>query len=159
MAYSNVAIGDILNGIKPLRLYNPVKALKQFHDTFSPQQRNDSLVEKIERRRRLVQEEYQEVMQALEEFHAIMTSSTPNGNAYNAKAELASELADLLYVVYGTAEELDIPIIDVFHAIHNANMRKVWDDGEVHRNEFGKVIKPPNFEKANIREVLYGAES
>ena len=70
--------------------------------------------------------------------------------------EVASELADLLYVVYGTAEELGIPLDKVFNAIHQANMRKVWDDGTVHRNEYGKVIKPPKFEKADIRKVLYG---
>lgn len=135
--------------------YNPMRDLKEFHDTFSPDQRKESLLEKTDRRLNLIYEEYEEVAEAighLEDTELGLTSLTLE----EATAELASELADLLYVVYGTAEELGIPLDEVFNAIHSANMRKVWDDGQVHRNEFGKVIKPPNFEKADIRKVLYG---
>lgn len=135
--------------------YNPMKALKEFHETFAPDQRTDALDVKIERRWNLLREEYDEVCDALnllERTHYNETSYTIE----EAKAELASELADLIYVTYGAAEELGIPLDKVFNAIHQANMGKVWDDGTVHRNEFGKVIKPPNFVKADIKKVLYG---
>lgn len=135
--------------------YDPMGDLKAFHETFAPDQKNDDVLDKIERRLNLVEEEFEEVMEALNHLHRSelgVTSYTPE----EAKVEVAAELADLLYVVYGTAEELGIPLPDVFQAIHTANMAKVWDDGTVHRNDYGKVIKPPNHKKADIRKVLYG---
>lgn len=135
--------------------YNPMRDLKEFHDTFSPDQRKDSFEDKMDRRMSLLYEEFMEVRESLvylDNTEFGMTSS----NYDEALIELAGELADLLYVTYGTAEEFGIPLQEVFQAVHTANMSKVWDDGQVHRNEYGKVIKPPNFVKADIREVLYG---
>ncbi len=135
--------------------YNPMKALKEFHDTFVPDQRNDDYWAKLERRGNLISEEYEEVMEAIQ-WGERVEAGRAVADREEVLVEIASELADLLYVVYGTAEELDIPLDKVFIEIHKANMRKVWDDGQVHRNGFGKVIKPPNFVKADIRKVLYG---
>ncbi|APC46424.1 phosphoribosyl-ATP diphosphatase [Streptomyces phage BRock] len=145
-------------GVFYMSNYNPLKNLKEFHETFSPEQKNDSVLQKIDRRTQLVYEEYAEVTDALltlEKAHLGLNSYTPE----EAMVEVASELADLLYVVYGTAEELGIPLDRVFNEIHKANMRKVWDDGKVHKNEFGKVLKPDNFQRADIGKVLYGTES
>lgn len=135
--------------------YNPMKSLKEFHDIFAPNQRDEPLYSKLERRMNLIAEEYEEVMEALghmDNTDAGYTSSTLE----ECMVDVAGELADVLYVIYGTAEELGIPLDKVFNAVHGANMNKVWDDGTVHRNEFGKVIKPPNFQKADIRKVIYG---
>ncbi len=142
-------------GVFYMNNYNPMKSLKEFHETFAPDQNRASLVEKVDRRARLITEEYEEVIEALE----LVDRSDLGLTSYDvpeAMVELASELADLLYVVYGTAEEFGIPLDKVFNEIHQANMRKVWDDGEVHRNGYGKVVKPPNFVKADIKKVLYG---
>lgn len=158
MAYSNVvSFSDVNNGLVRLKpSYHPQEMVKEFHDTFAPDQTNDSLERKIERRSRLIDEESQEVMEALD-FLDRSDLGLTSYSVEEAKAELAGELADLLYMIYGTADELGIPLEKVFNAVHQANMRKVWDDGEVHRNEFGKVIKPPNFVKADISEVMYGS--
>lgn len=137
--------------------YSPLDQLTEFHHTFSPEQHADGLEKKVERRARLIEEESEEVLEALEYLDQTDLGCT-SSTFEEAMADLAGELADLLYVVYGTAEEFGIPLDKVFEAVHAANMSKVWDDGLVHRNEFGKVIKPPNFKKANIYEVLYGVE-
>jgi NTP pyrophosphatase (non-canonical NTP hydrolase) len=126
-----------------------MKDLKEFHDTFAPHQRNEEFLSKTERRINLICEEYEEVAQAilyLEDTRLNLTS----GTVQEATEELAKELADLLYVVYGTAEELGIPLEEVFKVVHASNMSKVWDDGEVHRNEFGKVLKPPTYTKPDL---------
>lgn len=138
--------------------YNPMKNLKEFHDTFAPDQREDDPLDKIERRANLIAEEYDEVQEALEFLERVEEGRT-SYQIKEAMIDVASELADLLYVVYGTAEELGIPLDKVFNEIHKANMAKVWDDGTVHRNDYGKVIKPPNHKKADIGKVLYGVES
>ncbi len=149
MSYASV-------GVFYMNEYNPMKSLKEFHSVFAPDQVNDDVTDQIERRMNLVEEEFEEVMHALNDMHRYSLGYN-SLTAEEAMIEVASELADLLYVVYGTAEELGIPLDKVFNAIHKANMSKVWDDGQVHRNDFGKVIKPPNFKKADIREVLYGS--
>jgi predicted HAD superfamily Cof-like phosphohydrolase len=130
-------------------------ALKEFHDTFAPDQRGDDYEAKLERRGKLIHEEFDEVMEAIQ-WGERVESGWAVADREEVLVQIASELADLLYVVYGTAEELSIPLQEVFQAIHKANMSKVWDDGTVHRNDYGKVIKPPNFVKADIRKVMYG---
>lgn len=130
-------------------MYSPMNDVKEFHDTFSPEQRNDSFLGKTQRRMSLITEEYQEVTEALEfleDTYCGMTSFNPK----DAKEEVAKELADLLYVVYGTAEELGIPLEEVFQAVHQSNMSKVNSDGTVSRNEFGKVLKPDTYVKPDL---------
>lgn len=124
--------------------YSPMDDLKEFHKTFAPDQVNDEFFTKTERRINLVREEFEEVEEAiihLEDTRLNLTSSTMD----QAKEELAKELADLLYVVYGTAEELGIPLEDVFKSVHESNMSKVWSDGTVKRNDFGKILKPDTY--------------
>lgn len=130
-------------------MYSPMEDLREFHDTFAPDQKRDDFLTKTERRINLITEEYEEVSEALvhlEDTRLNLTSSS----MFEARAELAKELADLLYVVYGTAEELGIPLEEVFQAVHQSNMSKVWDDGNVHYNEFGKVLKPPTYVKPDL---------
>lgn len=130
-------------------MYSPMNDVQEFHDTFSPEQRKDSFLGKIDRRTGLIAEEFQEVMEAmefLEDTYTGMTSYSVN----DAKEELAKELADLLYVVYGTAEELGIPLEEVFQAVHQSNMSKVNSDGTVSRNEVGKVLKPDTYVKPDL---------
>jgi NTP pyrophosphatase (non-canonical NTP hydrolase) len=130
-------------------MYNPMNDVKEFHDTFAPDQRNDSFLGKTLRRTGLITEEYQEVIEALEfleDTYCGMTSFNPK----DAKEEVAKELADLLYVVYGTAEELNIPLQEVFEAVHKSNMSKANPDGTVSRNEFGKVLKPDTYVKPDL---------
>ena len=129
--------------------YSPMENLKEFHDTFTSEQREDGLASKINRRGNLIQEEEQEVQEALDFLDRTdigLTSSTYE----EALIELAKELADLLYVIYGTAEELNIPLQDVFNAVHRSNMGKIWQDGKVHYNKFGKVIKPPEYRPPDL---------
>lgn len=130
--------------------YTPMKDVEKFHKTFAPDQVNDDLLDKTDRRLSLIYEEYEEVVEALLEYERIMISDIPIGSSYTAKEELAKELADLLYVVYGTAEELGIPLEQVFDAVHESNMSKAWPDGTVKRNDFGKILKPNTYVKPDL---------
>lgn len=71
-----------------------------------------------------------------------------------ALAELLGELADLVYVIEGTAVSLGLPLEDAYVAKHEANMRKVWQDGTLHTNERGKVIKPPEWYGADMTRFV-----
>lgn len=135
--------------------YYPQYLVSQFHDKFAPNQKNETTGMKIERRSQLIAEEYREVQQALTYWDNTDRGMT-SGTEEECREELAKELADLLYVIYGTADELGIPLYEIFMAVHESNMRKVWPDGEVKYNEYGKVIKPPTYTPPNLKVWFTG---
>jgi len=137
-----------------------MKALNEFHDKFHPRKDKRFNVnvtpDDMDRRERLITEEYKEVLYEIEYVkHQLMhPEEYTEEDRTNAKRQLAKELADLLYVVYGTADELCIPLEAVFNRIHEANMTKLWPDGKVHYNEFGKIIKPSTYSVANVDDLI-----
>jgi predicted HAD superfamily Cof-like phosphohydrolase len=63
---------------------------------------------------------------------------------------MAKELADLLYVVYGTAVSLGIDMEPVFKEVHRSNMSKVGG----YKREDGKWVKPPTYSPADILPII-----
>lgn len=134
--------------------YTPTDDVAEFHDKFHRDgkgRHNRPLsVSDVDRRMALIAEEAMEVDEVL------LSMSSGLASGYDAREyypELAKELADLLYVVYGTAEEFGIPLEAVFKEVHHSNMSKLWPDGTVHYREDGKVLKPPTYTEANIKRV------
>ena len=84
---------------------------------------------------KLIQEEFDELQDAL---------------AQQDLSAIAKELADLLYVVYGTAVSCGIDIEPVFQEVHRSNLSKVGGS----RREDGKWIKPPTYSPACIQPIL-----
>lgn len=67
----------------------------------------------------------------------------------------AKELADLLYVVLGTAVEHGLTRFDdIFDEVHRSNMSKLGGDGKPLYREDGKVLKGPNYRPADIGPYL-----
>jgi predicted HAD superfamily Cof-like phosphohydrolase len=63
---------------------------------------------------------------------------------------IAKELADLLYVVYGTAVSCGIDMAPVFQEVHRSNMSKVGG----HKRADGKWVKPPDYSPARLQSIL-----
>jgi predicted HAD superfamily Cof-like phosphohydrolase len=84
---------------------------------------------------RLIQEEFDELKESMAE-----------GNL----AALAKEMADLLYVVYGTAVSYGIDMEPVFREVHRSNLSKVGG----YKREDGKWVKPPTYSPADIEPLL-----
>ncbi|MCP9452536.1 MAG: hypothetical protein NNA23_07615 [Nitrospira sp.] len=84
---------------------------------------------------RLIQEEFDELKQAM-----------ADGNL----ASVAKELADLLYVVYGTAVSYGIDMEPVFREVHRSNLSKVGG----YKRPDGKWIKPTTYSPARIEPIL-----
>lgn len=61
---------------------------------------------------------------------------------------VADGLADLIYVLYGTAHTYGIPIDDVLAEVHRSNMTKSRNPAG------GKFLKGPGFSPANVAGVL-----
>jgi NTP pyrophosphatase (non-canonical NTP hydrolase) len=66
------------------------------------------------------------------------------------KKRLAKEIADLLYVAYGTAAAFGIPIDTVFAEVHRSNMSKLGPDGKPVKRADGKVTKGLNYKPADL---------
>lgn len=143
--------------------YNPMANLKEFHDKFDKagmQRGNRTLtVDILNKRRKLIKEEFLEVVAELDSICQVVAfpedyiEEWPDMLSIKKEA-LAKELADLLYVVYGTAEELYIPLQEVFNAVHTSNMDKLWADGQVHYNGYGKIIKPPSYVPPDLSAIM-----
>ncbi|MGW3338961.1 pyrophosphohydrolase domain-containing protein [Streptomyces sp. NPDC001009] len=67
---------------------------------------------------------------------------------------LAQELADVVYVAYGTALVHGIDLDQVIAEIHRANMSKIGPDGEIARREDGKVLKGDHYRAPDVSAVL-----
>lgn len=72
---------------------------------------------------------------------------------------VADGLADVLYVVIGTAVAYGIDIQEVFDEVHRSNLSKtVWDEEQrrytIEKDEFGKGIKPPTYSPADIKPII-----
>lgn len=98
-------------------------------------------------RLRLIGEEYEEVANELLDVM----------NKQGDRVKLAKELADLLYVVYGTADVFEIDLPKVFAAVHESNMTKVGSDGKVQRRPDGKILKGSHYEEPDIASIVLPA--
>ena len=68
---------------------------------------------------------------------------------------VAKELADIIYIVCGTAVSYGIPLDRVFEEVHRSNMAKLGPDGKVKRREDGKILKPDGWTPPDIKSILF----
>lgn len=124
----------------------PFEMVKEFHLTYGMpvvDTPGHPLDDRVQLRKELISEEYWEYDRAVENEDLI---------------NIAQELADLLYVVYGAALEYGIPLDEVVTEVHRANMSKLDTDGSVLRRTDGKILKGPNYKAPNIEGVLFKKE-
>lgn len=86
-------------------------------------------------RRRLVTEEYQELMDAMD--------------AQDLEA-IADACVDLVYVVIGCALAHGLPVDALWTAVHHANMAKTKGP----KRPDGKQLKPPGWQPPNVAAIL-----
>ena len=68
--------------------------------------------------------------------------------------EVADALTDLLYVTYGAGHAFGINLDKCFDEVQSSNMSKLDDNGKPIYNEFGKVMKGPNYFKPNLIKFM-----
>lgn len=94
--------------------------------------------ERAELRRRLLQEEVDEL------------TSAENIN------DVSDAIIDILYIVFGTAHEYGLadrlPLL--FDEVHRSNMTKLDENGNPTYREDGKVVKPKWYSPPNFTEIL-----
>ena len=68
--------------------------------------------------------------------------------------EVADALTDILYVTYGAGHAFGIDLDKCFDEVQNSNMSKLDENGEPIYNEFGKVMKGPNYFKPDLSKFV-----
>ena len=117
---------------------NEQAMVESFHNKFEilVQQAPTNLDDQTQRLRvRLIQEEFDELKEAM---------------ASGDLAAIAKEMADLLYVTYGTAVSYGIDMEPVFEEVHRSNLSKVGG----YKREDGKWVKPPTYSPADIASIV-----
>ena len=92
--------------------------------------------ETITLRRKLIMEEFQELMEA------------------PFLDEVMKEACDLMYVVLGMFVEFGWDVEEAFSRVHDSNMSKLGEDGKPIHREDGKVLKGPNYKQADLSDLV-----
>jgi NTP pyrophosphatase (non-canonical NTP hydrolase) len=135
--------------------HTPMKALREWHAATEDVNISGSnrYIEERNQRARKVNVELRMAL-IREEFKEVMDELLDIVNGQGNRVKLAKELADLLYVVYGTGDDFDIPLEEVFRAVHASNMTKVGSNGRVERRNDGKILKGPNYTEPDIASIV-----
>lgn len=131
--------------------------LREFHDTFGgPGAKTDDLW----LRGTLHREEADELVEALQEWvGALGVKRISRGDTFpptqdGIRKAVARELADVVYVAYGTALIAGIELDVALAEIHRSNMSKLGEDGKPVLREDGKVLKGPHFREPDLTEAI-----
>ena len=87
----------------------------------------------------LINEELEELKQAISEKNL---------------TEVADALTDILYVTYGAVHAFGINLDKWFEEVQKSNMSKLGKDGKPISNEFGKVMKGPDYFKPDLSKFI-----
>ena len=68
--------------------------------------------------------------------------------------EELKELADLVYVCFQYAENMEWDLEEALQRVHKSNMSKLGLDGKPIRRTDGKVLKGPNYMKPALDDLV-----
>lgn len=126
--------------------------VKSFHDKFGVPVLTVPTVpsgERIALRMRLIAEEFDELREAIAVRETIDNEWLSDCDL----PETADAIADLIYVLIGTAHEFGIPLQAVWDRVHAANMAKEGGGTDAK----GKIQKPPGWVAPDVAGALRDA--
>jgi predicted HAD superfamily Cof-like phosphohydrolase len=65
------------------------------------------------------------------------------------------ELADLVYVCFQYAENMEWDLEEALDRVHKSNLSKLGLDGKPIRRQDGKVLKGPNYQPPDLRDLVH----
>ena len=95
---------------------------------------------------KIIKLRYDLIAEELEEFKVAIKEK-------NIK-EVADALTDILYVTYGAGHAFGINLDKCFEEVQKSNMSKLGKDGKPIYNEFGKVMKGPDYFKPDLSKFI-----
>ena len=109
------------------------------------QVKNDTGPASREMQKRLIVEEFKEFLEADKQLLY--------GYTRNAE-DCLKELADLVYVCYQYAANLNWDLDIALDRVHQSNMSKLGEDGKPIRRDDGKVLKGPNYQPPTLTDLV-----
>jgi NTP pyrophosphatase (non-canonical NTP hydrolase) len=132
----------------PFSTMSLIEQAREFREAFDFS--NDFSVAGFGLQKRLINEEYYEVMSACDECDAKQFN-------IGSKIELLKELGDLVFVCYQMAAYLDLDLDEAMRRVFESNMSKLGDNGKPLRREDGKVLKGPNYQPPDLSDLVIDA--
>lgn len=136
-----------------MRTNNREEVVSEFHEAMDLQPEVKWTKELLWFRRKLIREEYLELMDEFDDIELKLTKGLGKITKED-KSKLLKELADLQYVVSGAAVQLELPLQQAFVRVHNSNMSKLGDNGKPIKREDGKVLKGPNYTPPVLEDLF-----
>lgn len=118
------------------------QSVKKFMQTFGQEVRSKAEFPN----EKIVQLRYELIKEKLEELRQAIKDKDIK--------EIADALTDILYVTYGAGHAFGIDLDKCFKEIQDSNMSKLGSDGKPIYNEYGKVMKGPNYFKPDLNKFL-----
>ena len=75
-------------------------------------------------------------------------------HGHNVQLECLKDLADLVYVCYQYAENMNWFLDEALNRVHESNMSNLDEDGKPIRREDGKVLKGPNYKPPDLSDLI-----
>ena len=142
---------------------DPEALVRQFHEVYNlplPTDAPNVDRDRVHMRMALIAEEFAELVgsvygaEARELIESAFAAAVSKDDHTRDVVETADALGDIIYVVYGMALEMGIPIENVMAEIQASNLSKLGDDGKPIYREDGKVMKGSGYFRPNIRRAL-----
>ena len=135
-----------------MKTLNREEIVHEFHSSFKHPIDEQWTVKLLELRKNLIREESDEV---IEEFvNMIIDLERGKSISLVQRTNLLKELCDLQYVLSGAAVALGLDIQTAFNRVHASNMSKLGEDGKPIYREDGKVLKGPNYEPPDLKDLV-----
>ena len=128
-----------------------IEEVKNFQDIF--EKKFDDVPKLIDLRARLIHEEIHELWAGLND----VWQGTDDGDAERIKrgrVDTLDAIADSIVVLIGTANALDMDLNEAMRRVFDSNLSKLGDDGRPFYNEYGKVMKGPNFHAPKLEDLV-----
>ena len=90
-----------------------------------------------------------------EEFNEFRNAHIQMFDGPNSQADALKELADLVYVAFQYAENLEWDLNEALDRVHRSNLSKLDDEGKPIRREDGKVLKGPNYTPPYLNDLTH----
>jgi len=127
------------------------EAVHEFHEVYKIRKAHPHDMDSMSFRMCLIAEEFKEVLEAAG-FRAEV--QVQKSDEAIITSHLLKELADLAYVIYGTAEALGWNLDEAVKRVHESNMSKLGADGKPIYREDGKVLKGPYYKEPYLGDLV-----
>lgn len=143
------------NGIEALKVQCVDEFMKKFDTPLNPEFWNKLVLEELEE----AEEAFLHLLKEMADLQYVligrMVGQMKTGESLAFSPQVLKRAQTIALAVNGIENGLQRDIVDeAFLRVHMSNMSKLGANGEVLRREDGKVLKGPNYQPPNLKDLL-----